>query len=296
MDNKRWSYDSESRKLLLPTPTRSIGGFNNNQASRYIFQFVVKVAEQIAKLDPDVIISALAYSKYYFPPEDITFPNNVAIMVCKQQVKARTTRRDDAYYASLREWRKKVKRLYIWEYYNFPQWRRMNVFPGLVPRRIGRDMKVLHELGIDGEFIEINTAKGFPPLEGWLVNPAMQHINYYFTLKLLDTMERPVEELLDEYYRLFYGPAAEPMRKFFTQIEDTYMNEDYHKSGRFNDKQSWTVYCPPERLKEFGDLIEQAKQKVRGKHPYEERVELMDKAIFQFMKTSSERYHQPARK
>jgi hypothetical protein len=124
----------------------------------------------------------------------------------------------------------------------------------------------------------------------------MEHINYYFTLKLLDTMERPVEELLDEYYRLFYGLAAEPMRKFFTQIKDTYMNENYYKSGHLDDKQSWTVYCPPERLEEFGGLIEQAKQRVRDKHPYEERVELMDNAIFQFMKTSSERYHQRAKR
>jgi len=305
MDNKRWPRDSESQKLLLTNPTRAIGSFNNNRASFYVFQFVVKVAERIAKLDPDVIISALAYGDYYFPPENIAFPDNVAIMVCKQQVKKGSIRRDDAYYASLREWRQKVKKLYIWEYYNFPQFRQMNVFPGLVPRRIGKDMKVLYELGIDGEFIEINTAKGFPPLEGWLVNPAMQHINYYFTLKLLDTMERSVEELLDEYYRLFYGPAEEPMRKFFTTIEDIYTNEDYSrtgtdrrkkKPGRLNDRRSWTVYCPPEQLNQFADLIAQAKEEARDKPPYEARVELMDKAIFQFMKTSSERYHRRTKK
>jgi len=297
MDNRRWSCDPASQRLLLPEPTRTIGSFNTNRASRYIFQFVIKVAKRIAELDPEVIISALAYSEYYFPPEPPPerFPDNVAIMVCKQQVKARTTRYNKAYYDSLRKWRGKVKCLYIWEYYNFPQWRRMNVFPGLVPRRIGGDMRKLHELQIDGEFVEFNTARGFPPVEWWMVNPAMQHMNYYFTLKLLDTMERPVEELLDEYYRLFYGPAEKPMREFFTRIENTFMNEKYFRPGHLDAKQSWTVYCPPKKLEEFGKLIAEAKRRARGRHPYEERVQLMDEAIFQFMKTSSERFHTGAK-
>lgn len=295
MDGRGWSADIESQKLLVDKPTRSIGGFNVNKASRYIFQFVNRVAHRMMKLDKEATIAALAYDGYFFPPEEMTFPDNVSIMVCKQQVKARNQKLDQPYWASLKEWRKKVEHLYVWEYYNFPEWRKMNVFPGLVPRRIGRDMKKLHQIGIEGEFIELNTAKGFPPVEWWLLNPAMQHINFYFTLKLLNSMEKPIENLLDEYYRLFYGPAEEPMRKFFTKIEDTYMDQnllpDSGSPSGLNSEESWTVYCPPEKLKEFKKFIERAKGLAHDKHPYQERVELMDKAIYQFMKKSSDRYH-----
>ncbi len=287
MDNRRWSQDPKTQQMLVDPPTRTIGTFNTNRASRYIFSFVAEVARRVAARDPDVIISALAYSDYYFPPEDIQFPDNVAIMVCKQQVKARTTRYDNAYYASLREWDSKVDMLYTWEYYNFPQWRRMNVFPGLVPTRTGRDIMKLHQMGLDGEFIEINTAKGFPPLEGWLVNPVMQHLNYYFRLKMLDSVDRSIEELTDEYYRLFYGPAEEPMRRFFTQIENTFMNEDYYRPGHLGPEQSWTVYCPPDRMRRFREMIHEASELAEGHSPYEERVRLIEEAILDFMKSNA---------
>ncbi|MEA3402420.1 MAG: carbohydrate-binding family 9-like protein [Armatimonadota bacterium] len=291
MDNRQWSQDPQTQAMLVDPPTRTIGSFNTNRASRYIFSFVAEVARRVAERDPDAIISALAYSDYYFPPEGIEFPDNVAIMVCKQQVKARTRRFDDAYYASLREWSRKVDMLYTWEYYNFPQWRRMNVFPGLVPRRTGHDVVRLHEIGIDGEFIEINTAKGFPPVEGWLVNPAMQHLNYYFRLKMFDRVDRPIEELLDEYYRLFYGPAEEPMRRFFTTIEETFMNEQYYRPGHLRAEESWTVYCPPERLRELRRMIHEAGQLAEGQSPYAERVQLIDEAILAFMKASARPFY-----
>ncbi len=291
MDNRRWSQDPKTQAMLVDPPTRTIGTFNTNKASRYVFSFVAEVARRVARQDPDVIISALAYSDYYFPPEDVEFPDNVAIMVCKQQVKARTTRYDDAYYASLREWDRKVDMLYTWEYYNFPQWRRMNVFPGLVPRRTGKDVARLHQIGIDGEFIEINTAKGFPPVEGWLVNPAMQHLNYYFRLKMLDSVQRPIDELLDEYYRLFYGPAEEPMREFFTTIEQTFMNEDYYRARHLQAEESWTVYCPPEHMRRLRRLIHEAGQLADGQSPYEERVRLIEEAVLEFMKVSARPFY-----
>ncbi|MGC9319654.1 MAG: sugar-binding protein, partial [Armatimonadota bacterium] len=184
-----------------------------------------------------------------------------------------------------------VDMLYTWEYYNFPQWRRMNVFPGLVPRRTGHDVMKLHEIGIDGEFIEINTAKGFPPVEGWLVNPAMQHLNYYFRLKMFDRVDRPIEELLDEYYRLFYGPAEEPMRRFFTTIEETFMNERHYRPGHLRAEESWTVYCPPEHMRQLRRLIHQAGQLAEGQPPYEQRVRLIDEAILDFMKASARPFY-----
>ena len=71
----------------------------------YVFQFVAKVAQKVAAFDPDVIISALAYHNYYFPPdEDIIFPDNVSIMACKMHITTFPTRRyDGGYYRQLRE-------------------------------------------------------------------------------------------------------------------------------------------------------------------------------------------------
>lgn len=296
MDSGLSSYDEESQALLLPEPTRKIpsfDGFCNNQASRYWFGFVNKIAAKIRKIDPEVIISTLAYFDYFYPPDDMVLEPNVAITLCKPHVTTDRSRRyDDLYYQALRQWRSRVRYLYVWEYYNFPQWMGMNVFPGTVPRRIGEDLKKLRALPIEGEFIELNSARRMPYIRNWLVNPAMDHLNYYFTFKLLDDDGRSMHELLEEYWQLFYGPAAEPMREFFTLIEDTYLDERHYVPDHLDQDLSWTVLCPRDKLAEFATLISQAKLAAGGRQPYRSRVDLIDKAVYQFMQASSDQYWQ----
>jgi len=297
-DNRRWSQDAISQSLLRDEPSRTCGSFNNDIASKYFFQFVNRVAAKVRQFAPELTISTLAYASYFFPPDDMKFEPNVAVMVCKQHMKRRSADVDDIYYETIRQWREQADRVYIWEYYNFPQWRRQNVFPGIVPQRIGRDMAVLKTIPIQGEFIEINTAKG-TPLNAWLTNPALQHMNYYFTMKLLDDPDYTIDMLLDDYYENFYGPAAEQMRTFFERIEATYLNPEYASHtesvapSQLTAEASWTIYCPPERMILFERPIAKAKRLARAE-PYLSRVRLIEQAVLQFMRTSSDRYHQQA--
>ncbi|MGC9318249.1 MAG: DUF4838 domain-containing protein, partial [Armatimonadota bacterium] len=304
-DTTRWSHDERSRELLLDEPSRQIGnGFSNDRASRYVFEFVNSVARELREMAPQATVSCCAYREYFFAPRGMLFEPNVGIMVSKPQVKNRTEAYDEAYHRALREWREAVERLYVWEYYNMPQWGRRDVFPGIVPHRIAEDMRFLRELRIEGEFIEINTAWN-TPLALWLNNPALQHMNYYFALKLLDDPALEIEDLLDDYYHRFYGPAADPMATFFERIEDTYMDpglarrsfsdEAYAFDGEswvsgLTDRDSWTIYCPPERLSHFIEPIAEAKR-LATEEPYRSRVTLIDEAVLQFIVTSCRRYH-----
>jgi hypothetical protein len=173
---------------------------------------------------------------------------------------------------------------------------------------------ILHDIGISGEFIELNSATRFSHVAGWLANPALQHVNYYFRLKLLRNANRPIDELLDEYYTEFYGPAAGPMRRFFQMMEDTYMGEHLRNDGKMyktcrkgkgcyqsdlpedgapahlTPKDSWEIYCPPDRLAEFDRILQEAEKAAAGQQPYAERVELIRHAVYDFMKHNSERW------
>jgi hypothetical protein len=46
-------------------------------------------------------------------------------------------------------------------------------------------------------------------------------INFYVLAKLLWNPEQNVDEIIDDYLRHGFGPAAEPMRRYFTLLEAT---------------------------------------------------------------------------
>ncbi len=96
---------------------------------------------------------------------------------------------------------------------------------------------------------------------------AYDHLRLYVTMKLLDDWDQDVDVMLGECYRLFYGPAEKPMRAFFEGIENTYFQpravELADEYGAIDPDVAWTKLCPPKDLKEFGNLIEQARGALR---------------------------------
>ena len=294
-DGSSWSMDPETQRLILPHATKEVTASATNKESEYVYTYAKMVADKLAPLAPDATLSILAYAGYFFPPKNITLPPNLAVTICKQQVKSRTSRDDAMWYDIIKQWGEKTSGLHIWEYFNFPQHKRMNVFPGLVPARICHEMEKMRQFGVKGYFMEYDTQCCFrPTCAEWFINPAVQHVNYYFALKLLDTTERPGTEVLEEYYRLFYGPARKPMKEFFTLMENSYHNESTCPSDwrgcDLNQEWSWTKICPPEKLKKFAMLIDEAKKLSASQYPYNKRVELIEKAILDWMKHSSKMY------
>jgi len=259
--------------------------FFGGRRSDYIWGFVNEVARRVARKHPDKFVSALAYWQYTVPPS-FAIEKNVAVMYCKSVSQYGDPRRKAFDRKWLPQWRKRTRHLSIWEYYNFP---RGAVFPGIQPHRIAEDMKFLRGLPIDGMFIELDS-----------VNPAMEHINLYCAMKLLDDPQIDIDQLLDEYYRLFYGPAEKPMRRFFEKIESIFTSEKNWRSvlkqgkEHLDAKTSWEVMCPPETLAEFGKLIKKAYRAVGKQQPYLDRVKLMDLAIYGHMVRCSQDYRRHA--
>ena len=295
MDNPSWCQCPKCQEQLDLKRTRGgWGGFSNGVASNYIFDFVNRVAREFQKELPGKKISALAYWQYYLPPDEPGFKlePNVSVMLCRTNLTGGYGQlyTDIGYRKEdIERWRELTPNLYFWEYYNFPQYRKHNMFPSVVPRRIAEELRFQHSLGVKGIFWLLDyCAMGvvFP-------NPAMDHINLYVTLRLADDIDQDVEKILEEYYSLFWGPAAEPMRTFFERMEKIYtLKEPYtdliEPGTRVDAKICWTRLCPPNRLKGFGNLIKRAKELAK-EEPYKSRVELIDNAVYQMMVTSSQR-------
>ena len=56
----------------------------------------------------------------------------------------------------------------------------------------------------------------------------------YLAAKIMWNPKLDVDALLDDYFKKFYGPAAEPMKTHFRQLEEAYAGADYHTGNVFD--------------------------------------------------------------
>lgn len=117
---------------------------------------------------------------------------------------------DPAYRAQdkalIRRWTNSgAERIATWDYYfgaPYP-------YPRQFTQWIGESIKYLHKSGVDVFFSQLPSIWGLDGPKAWLA------------AELLREPEQKVEVLLDEYYRNFFGPAAEPIRQFYEIAEQT---------------------------------------------------------------------------
>ena len=118
--------------------------------------------------------------------------------------------------------------------------------------------------------------------DGALANPAEDLLNHYVTWKLLSDPSQDVEQLLQEFYPLFFGPAAPPMKEFFTLLESRWTAPEVVASTLPPDRKYWEVMCTPQILDTLQGAIDRALA-LAQEEPYHTRVVLMDYAILRLM-------------
>jgi hypothetical protein len=263
----RISEDPESQAQL------DLSKGEDGKFSNYIWGFVNKVAIEVGKTHPDRLIGCLAYGSYGLPPSNIEkLAPNVAVMLCK----LRRFYNDPVYLKKQRDiteaWLKKADTIYTWEYYCEllfnPGWRG---FPVFYPNIVQEDLQHLkgHVLG---EFLEAESwtyDQYANPAEIKINYPGLQHPLLYVTSQMLWNPNQDLKAILDEYYRLFYGPAEPAMRKFWGAAETAWMERGT------NDSPS-SVYRK-EPLQKMLSYLEEARELTAPGSDYRKRVDLIEK-------------------
>jgi len=296
MDNNRWCKSPEAQaKFEGPSPAEFWGGW----ASRYIWDFVNEVARRVGAKHPDRWIACHAYWQERLPYEGMTIEPNVAVTFCRALTREwhpdihLRNERDLAAWLKLGP-----KRLYLYDYVLFPQHRRHNVFPGWAPHRIAADLRRMKRIGLRGAYNDIacvsvggrqwKDRKWVPYV--W-ANPVLDQVNFYVWLKFLDDQSRTVDEILDEMYERFYGPAGPHIKQFIELGERIYFSWPRYKRAlsdlkHLDGETSWTALCPPETLAEFGRIM--AAARAAAATPLQKRrVQTFDEGVFRMMTTSS---------
>lgn len=255
--------DERDIKTGLRTEKRGFAG----KMSDYVWGFVNNVAKEVEKTNPDKIITCGAYTTYFLPPEKIEKLNkNVGVTFCQTLVNDWNPEKRKERIRVRKEWKEKLSsgELYLWDYYLYHRAKEIPGVPVVFPHLIQKDVLAFKELGGKGEFIEAN--KG---LDGKAAFPGLNHLNYYVNSKLYWNPELNMDDLLDEYYEKFYGPAKTEMKEFFSFAEEVWMRPKSRKiskvSGFMSQKDS----------KKYFEILKRAKAKAGKDTVYAKRIEMI---------------------
>ncbi len=258
-------------------------GGATGSASFYLWDFANRVARDIRKTHPDGWVGGIAYHDYMAPPKDFTLEPNVAVTICTYLGNWTPALRDTA-HGLVKAWRDDAKCQWIgmWEYYCYSAMSQYApMFPRVCPRLLGEDVKKLHKMGVLAEFIESEDYYRFKdaPDRGWAVwtNPIWLYLNVWTRFKMFDDTGRDVDKLLADHYRLFYGPAEKPVRRFFERIEERITDNSLRGAKTFTDNGSdrqmadFEYLFPPDVMKELRGYADEA-TRLAASEPFKTRV------------------------
>ena len=214
-----------------------LGGVNSARGpegsmSRRMVVFANEVARLVYPKYPDRYILCPAYSMYLEPVPDISLEKNVLVQYCPLGSYNRTCYAhgvaecpvNDRQKKQIEAWAKAApNRIGIWEYsmigdYDYAE----EITPGIQPiiYRTRDLVRFLKSQGFTFYFTQTGS-------QHWKYNQLL----YYMTAKLLWDPEANFDVLWKDYFEKMYGPAAEPVSKFYRLIEDATAKADWHPEG-----------------------------------------------------------------
>ena len=196
-----------------------------------MINFVNQIADNIRDEFPHVAIDTFAYQYTRKPPKAIKPRPNVIVRLCSIECcfshPLATCPENKTFVDDIVGWNKLCNRLYIWDYVtDFAHY--MMPFPDL--RVIQPNTKFFVEHGTKGIFEEGAYPKGGGAESGWLRS--------YLMAKSLWNPNCDPNAAMSEFIAAYYGPAAEPVRKYYDLIHDRVEKDNIHVR----------IYEPPKKF------------------------------------------------
>lgn len=233
-----------------------LGRGSRGSLSNHIWDFVNRVAKEVAKTHPDKLVVNAAYGPYHDPPTNIEkLEPNVLVVIVGGRIPRLSLPEQRAEIRAVREaWLAKTDHPIV-NFENYPFTGRGWYLPAFTARSNGASLDETKSKSI-GEDIWLSAARDFDVEE-----IGFNHFQVYFTAANYWGGKRPDSAaLLDEYCRLFYGTAAAEMKSFFVFCEDHWQEMETDKA----------------KTDEVLALFTAAKGKVEASTKYGRRIKLID--------------------
>ena len=250
------------------------------------FDFINKVAREAKKLHKDMKIATLAYNMCMERPDPaiLKLEDNVGVQLCLGVHSWMLPQIRDRQYRIYKDWVRnegKKRLLTVWTYILSPddEARRAykyNNFPVLFPWKAGKIYQEFMRDGIKGVFLELCTKVNL--LEG------------YVAMRIAFDPSVDPEKIIDEYFHLYYGPAAGEMKAFYKEVERiTWDSRNYPAAdiasymkrwgwgstamGIHTQKVNWALGTH-ERMKKLQKIVDSIRAKAKADPLIRKRTEI----------------------
>lgn len=193
---------------------------------RRMLLFANAVAEQVSKKFPDKYIAFYAYAGTVEPPSDVKAHPNVVVALAHygwcgcnfHPIESPDCPANAKFRPIVEGWGKITDKLFIREYFLTLANPSNSLMRIAGAHSIARDIPYFKRhkvIGINSESVR---------------EYGIAALNFYVAAKFMWNAETDESALLDDYYTKFYGPAADPMRRYFEGIAE-YTRQNVHKPG-----------------------------------------------------------------
>ena len=252
--------------------------------SNAVWKFVNTVASEVSKGYPDGYITCCAYGGYTRKPDFPLHPN-VAVTLCfTTSQTAVTPQAMKNRRALIREWQSSGAKLYAWEYWGSRYISGIFGAPTIYAKQL-KECYLADFSKLAGRVIEMTEkdADGQFLAGGWC-NWIYDDIMFYTSARLLWDINTDTDTVLDENIRLFYGPAAGSMAKFYDLMEETYLKYDHTKMWDY--QVCWHEIYTPATVDRAMTLLRRAVQEAGGDPVYSFRAKQTLNGFLPFEKCS----------
>ncbi|MCX6984806.1 MAG: DUF4838 domain-containing protein, partial [Lentisphaerae bacterium] len=212
--------------------------------------------------DPDNII--LAFAQPYSAYRVLNFTN-------KETLDERKT-----WFSSVKQRGKSP----VWDYYLYYRFQDFPRFPVFFTESLQKEMQEMQPYAM-GKFMEIPLAAqsngvaqtGLADDVGLHIGePALMHLMLYWQGKLLWNPSADRKAMLEEYYKLYFGPAAAEMKEFHEFAESVWIRQDSRSVTQS------TGFLKEKDMDKYFEILARARAKAGKGSVYDKRIADMEKA------------------
>jgi hypothetical protein len=177
--------------------------------SNFVFHFSNRVAQKVAEVYPDKYLGALAYMTWENVPDFPVHPKIIPYLTAdRTQWYDRDFVQEDL--ELVKQWADAGPEIIgTWDYFFGEGF----LYPRSPTQLIADSIPALHAAGVRGYHSQVGPLWPYHGHSTWLMAQLLQDVN------------QDPNALMDQYFQAYYGPAAEPMRKFFDHAEKIWMNQ-----------------------------------------------------------------------